>query len=220
MIRINLLPPERRKPERTPLPRFMLILIGAGLATGIITYLVFLGIKITNEQSHGDQLAKTLGDIKKATIDYKDVKAEEDGLNARKKAIEGLAKRPIYWSEIIDNLWSVINAQESMWVTEITVLGEKKVSSIAKNLIAASGNKKAAGPPYGVRLKMNMYGDDVRMITKLRMALFDNLILKQYLPIMNRDPVYVRSSTPDGPTVTTFEITLIAQPPAAPVKGK
>lgn len=223
MIRINLLPPERRRPERTPLPRFVLILIGAGLATGIIVYLVLLGIKIGIENKTGSDLDTQLAKLRKDTSEYKEYKAEVDSIAAREKAIKALATRPVFWSEIVDALWTVINAQETMWVSEIAVMGEKKVGSISRNLVKSSGSKKAAGPPYGVRLKMNMYGDDIRSITKLRLALFENPLLRQYLPLMNPDPVYVRTPGVDGaPTVTTFEIVMIAPSPetATTTKGK
>ncbi len=119
IIRVNLLPPEKRRRERTPLSRFVALVVGTAVNAAIVAFMVKLGVD-TSGTAHTIEATDTT--IKNLTIsvlpEYEKVKKEKDKIEARKTAIDSLKKeRTIVWSKVLDNVWDVVNANQWVWFT-------------------------------------------------------------------------------------------------------
>lgn len=140
MIHVNLLPPEYRKSESTPIARFLAIVIGATMVTsGLVAY-GFI---------HYSKL-KSVRDVREATeAEYKNKQARANiskalaneiaAYEARRKAIQNVAASRILWSRKLDEFFDIIqNGQEKgtyfIWLTGLKVapprsVGRGKVTS-------------------------------------------------------------------------------------------
>ena len=94
MIRINLLPEEYRKPESTPIGRFITIIVGAVLVTGglvaygYVHYSKLRGVIEVREATEAEYANK------KAQADVsKSLQAEISAYQSRRKAIQEIVKR-------------------------------------------------------------------------------------------------------------------------------
>ena len=110
MIQINLLPEEFRKAESTPIGRFITIIIGAVVLTsGLVTYgFVHYGklktVRDVRVEAEAEQLNKTAqADVSKS------LQAEIAGYEARRKAIQGIAKSRILHSRKLDEFLDVVH---------------------------------------------------------------------------------------------------------------
>ncbi len=147
IIRINLLPPEKRRRERTPLSRYVALILGTAVNAAIVLFMVKVALdtKSLNEQKTNVEgtIATTEQKVKGAAkdrprdvvdkirackpatapcglCDYDKTKKQVDTIGARKGAIESLKKEKILsWSEVIDAICDVMAANQWVWLTGI-----------------------------------------------------------------------------------------------------
>lgn len=110
MIQINLLPEEYRKAESTPIGRFLTIVIGAvivtsGLVTyGFVHYGKLKGIREVRVEAEAEYVNK------KAQADVsQSLQVEIAGYEARRKAIQEIAKKRILHSRKLDEFLDVVH---------------------------------------------------------------------------------------------------------------
>ena len=110
MIQVNLLPEEYRKAEATPIARFLTIVVGAVIVTsGVVTYgFVHYGklkgaidVRVEAEAEYINKKAQA--DISKS------LQAEIAGYEARRKAIQQIARARIMHSRKLDEFLDVVN---------------------------------------------------------------------------------------------------------------
>lgn len=127
MIEINLLPPQYRTVERTPLP-IMLGLMGAGAVCAIML-LVLFGMGHTTrklEEKKGqltlvrDQKAKEVEDIKKIEREL----AESQG---RVDTVLGIAESKVYWAMKLDQFVRALPSYA--WIENLNFDGGRVVMS-------------------------------------------------------------------------------------------
>src|SRR5262247_2115371 len=101
MIKINLLPTEKRKAERTPLPRFLLIASTAAAFFILLFYNLFV-LKLISDTTddikrQNDELAR----LQPAVQEHDKLVAEENALKNKVKEIESLINRDVeYWRTV------------------------------------------------------------------------------------------------------------------------
>jgi len=183
MIRINLLPVEKRKRERTPLPRFGLILLDAGVLTAVVFLCLLHLIWINDLQTEIKNLQTRRDSLAGAVKDHKDLTGEIAKLTATLKDIENTTGRKVEWWRAMDALWEVIHFNPRIWITDLQTIDDKAAASAAK-----SYNSEFAGTPgYGVTMKCHCAGKDVTSLTKFRMDLKRNADVKKYFSEINWD---------------------------------
>src|SRR6185503_19506907 len=98
MIKINLLPTEKRKAERTPLPRFLLIASTAAAFFILLFYNLWVLKMISDVVDRTKEQQKILADLQPQVAEFERLSAEEASLKTKVKEIEGLVTRDVeYW---------------------------------------------------------------------------------------------------------------------------
>jgi hypothetical protein len=214
MIKINLLPPSERPVDRTPLPRFLLILTTVAAAAGavaFIAYLIFVQVRSVNTD---------LSEKKKELLRYKDQVAQYDSMQkqitelaTKIKEIDSIAGREFPWWQIVD----------AIWIDEIKILDDKTVQGAVKKSDPTAKNF----PAYGVSLKCHAaapdplaYGAHPQMLDVMaafRLDLKKHPLLAKYLPQVNFNidfRVQLEKDFYEGASAT-FEVTLLGETKAA-----
>src|SRR5215470_615231 len=134
MIRINLLPVEKRKAERTPLPRLGLLMVTAAAATLLIVYIasIFIRIRVTeNNIRDTNEAIKALAPKLK---EHADLVAKKNDLTTKITEIKDLTDRKMAapWRKAVNAIWDVINNNPRVWVDDIRCLDERSAQSLVK----------------------------------------------------------------------------------------
>jgi len=134
VITINLLPQEYRRPESTPVARFVAIVVGAILVTsglglyGVVHYSRLKDARDTREATELDyQNKKALQDISRSLGE--EIKAYE----TRRAAIQEVASNRILWSRKLDELLDIIYNDDKrneyfVWLTGMKVSPSRDAS--------------------------------------------------------------------------------------------
>ncbi|MHC4550708.1 MAG: PilN domain-containing protein [Planctomycetota bacterium] len=127
MISINLLPPEYRRSEATPIARFLAIVIGAVVVTtalviyGWVHYSKLRGIREVREATDAEFTNK------KARADVsRSLQSEINAYEARRKAIQEVAKNRILQSRKLDEFLAIMHNRGdkmtyNVWLQNLTV---------------------------------------------------------------------------------------------------
>ena len=216
MIKINLLPPEKRKAERTPLPRFFLIVINAAalvlFGAGIAFYTL---IKIPSINADIAAAVAVRANLQGAVDTHDRLEKELKALQAKVGQIDQLTRRNIEWWQAINALWDVIVSNEKVWIDDIRMLEGKSTMGELKK-----GDSSLRDiPPYGVSMKCNVAGDEVEAMTAFRTSLKEHAVLKKLLPGLNINVDWKKVEEKDyseGYSLN-FSVTLVG-PVQAPVR--
>jgi len=123
MIKINLLPPERIRKERTPLPRFLAMIAATVICLLMIFWNVYL---FTGNKQKEDELKikqKDLNELLEKVKPYDQMLVEEKEIsdwNNVAKQIKGT--RTFFWWEAIDQVWDAIHSVRDVWITSLQAL--------------------------------------------------------------------------------------------------
>jgi hypothetical protein len=183
MIRINLLPAEKRKAERTPLPRLALIMTTAAAATVLFLYIAWILLEIKRTSDDIDDKTNQLNRLQADVAKFDQLTARSGQLRQKLQELSDLTKRDVDegWWRAVNALWDVINAHPRVWIDDLRVLDERSVQSEVKR---ADADDKMA-PPYGVTMKCHVAGEDLIEMTKFRNALKNNTVLQETLTFLN-----------------------------------
>jgi hypothetical protein len=220
MIRINLLPAEKRKQERTPLPRLTLIMFTAAAATGIVIWILWILLEIKKTKYDIETVTADLKSLQLRLPEYTARTEERDKLKAKITEIDSLSSRDMDdgWWRAINALWDVINNHPRVWIDELRVHDEHGVQSEFKR---ADPDDKMI-PPYGVSMRCHVAGDEVLEMTKFRNALKDNAILKETLTFVNINVDWKIDDEKDFEIKSSmsFNIVMVGAPPNYKPKKK
>src|SRR6185295_2803828 len=122
MIKINLLPTEKRKAERTPLPRFLLIASTAAAFFILVFYNLWVLKMISDVVNDTKNQTQILADLQPAVQKYDRLLAEETALKNKVKEIEGLITRDVEYWRLVNALWDVIHANPRVWIDDFRIL--------------------------------------------------------------------------------------------------
>lgn len=163
MIKINLLPLEKRRPERTPLGRFLLIVSGVAAVCVIAVVIFWLQfIKIADAKKVVEDIEQKLNSPQAA----KD-RAEFDALTAKKAAAEGRKqtveklKAPFRWTEILDIICDKLETTHTkVWIDEIKMFELNDMRTKAQTL--------GFTPETGMVLEGSSAGPDPEPLLRVR----------------------------------------------------
>ena len=216
MIKINLLPSEKRKAERTPLPRFFLIVINAAalvlFGAGIAFYTVIRIPSINRDIAAAQETRKNL---QSAVETHDRLQKELQALQVKVGQIDQLTKRNVEWWQAVNALWDVIVENDKVWIDNIKMIeGKSVLGDLKKGDITVKDT-----PPYGVQMKCHVSGDDVEVMTRFRTALKEHPMVKKLFPGLNINVDWKKSAERDYTEgfSLNFSVTLVG-PVQAPVK--
>jgi hypothetical protein len=181
MIKINLLPTEKRKAERTPLPRFLLIASTAAAFFILHFYNLWILKRISDTVDATKEQNNILTSLKPKVDEYERLLAEETALKNKVKEIEGLINRDVEYWRMVNALWDVIHANPRVWIDDFRVMDARTAPGDLRRV--DPDNKEAVA--YGVSMRCHVAGDDVVEMTKFRKALKDHPLLQEILTLIN-----------------------------------
>ena len=183
MIRINLLPAEKRKAERTPLPRFFLILTNVAALAIIGLYLAYVWFQIRGTEEDIRAAHSTLQSLQPAVAEHDRLQKRVTDLTAKIREIDSVTQRPIEWWQAINAVWDVIHAHPKVWIDDLRILDDKQAVSDLKRM--DPGSKLV--PLYGIALKCHVAGSEVEEMTRFRGGLKNHPVLQRTLGVLNFD---------------------------------
>lgn len=180
MIKVNLLPPEYRKVERTPVLRFVTILCGVVLsasAIGAFLYVHFgMLVTVVSEREKQKETCDILQiDAKRAD----DLQREAAEYKQRRQTIEDIGQKRLLWSKKLDELCDIIQnkgdtKRHLVWLSQIRSLAGSKES------------------PGGLYIKGLSGGSEIHKLSDFHLDLKNSEFFEDFLSI---DP-------PEGDVVT------------------
>src|SRR5262249_9341156 len=183
MIRINLLPTEKRKAERTPLPRFLLIASTAAAFFILLFYNLWI-LKLISDKK--EEIAQQNNELKRLAPFVKghdELQARQKGLQDKVREIEGLINRDTEYWRTVNALWDVIHQNPRVWIDDLRILDAKT----APGELRRGNPETKEAVAYGVTMKCHVGGEEVTEMTKFRKGLKDNLTLQENLTLINFD---------------------------------
>jgi len=183
MIKINLLPTEKRKAERTPLPRFLLIASTAAAFFILLFYNLWILKRISDTVDATKEQNNILASLKPKVDEFERLSAEETALKNKVKEIESLITRDVEYWRMVNALWEVIHQNQRVWIDDIRILDSKT----APGELRRSDPETKEAVAYGVSMRCHVAGEEVTEMTKFRKALKDNTILQETLTLINFD---------------------------------
>ncbi len=176
MIRINLLPIEKRRAERTPLPRFMLILACTGMGMILVMYILFLAvIKIPGKREDKRSLEAQLQQLSRASRDHQKLMVRITQLTSRLNQAKQVTERPLEFWRAMDAIWEVTDANRRIWLDSVQFLNAREAGQRLKRLEPQTKDVL----PYAIEIKAHSAGHDPRDITRFRLGLLAHRDLKK-----------------------------------------
>lgn len=202
MIKINLLPTEKRKAERTPLPRFLLI---AGTAAAFFMLLFYNIMVLTWISNKKDEIAAQQAELQRlqpSVQEHDKLLARQTDLQNKVREIEGLITRDVEFWRTVNALWEVIHQNSRVWVDDIRILDSRSAPGELRR--GDSESKEVVA--YGVSMRCHVAGEEVTEMTKFRKALKDNTILQETLTLINFDVDWKINEEKEKDTAETHSI--------------
>jgi hypothetical protein len=183
MIKINLLPVEKRKAERTPLPRFFLILTTAGVAAGLVLYIAYILLQIKQTEDLITEGNNELARLKPEVERYERLVTEHANVERKLNEIRALVNRDVEqgWWRAVDALWNVINAHPKVWIDDFRAMDGRTSGGDIKRVDPQSSEV----PPYAVNMRCHVAGSEVHEMTRFRKSLKDHPVLQEMLTTVN-----------------------------------
>lgn len=157
MLRINLLPPEKRKLKKTPLYAFLPLVIGVAIVMAVAAGSVFVYFE---KQSVDRQIAETEAHLKRlepAVREHDHLQKQLQDLNERIKKVLDVTQRDIEWSRTLKNVLEVFGKNPKVWLDEIAFLDTQRVQSQIRRVSPTAREI----PPFGLQLRCNVAPDMV-----------------------------------------------------------
>ena len=202
MIKINLLPTEKRKAERTPLPRFLLIASTAAAFFILLFYNLWILKLISDKKDEIVAQQAELQRLQPSVQEHDKLLARQTELQNKVREIEGLITRDVEFWRTVNALWEVIHQNQRVWIDDIRILDSKS----APGELRRSDSESKEVVAYGVNMRCHVAGEEVTEMTKFRKALKDNLILQETLTLINFDIDWKINDEKDKDTAETHSI--------------
>ncbi|MDC3378916.1 hypothetical protein OAX78_01360 [Planctomycetota bacterium] len=151
MIEVNLLPPEYRPREKTPLPLFVTVVLGITLVGAIFIYEINLNSKLAQLTDREAQLVSDTAEVQVQVDKVKELDAEIKTLEVRQKSIISISQSKIMWSLKLVQLSRIMNEFQSFWIQNLSLT-------------------KARGGGQ-LQMQVNATGNDMREVARFRDAL-------------------------------------------------
>lgn len=205
MIKINLLPLEKRKPERTPLPRLFLIIVEAALVSILVFYIIFIYLKISDKDKEIQTLQTNFSQLSLLANEYDKKVSEKSKIEQMVKEIDDVTFRQLKWSEVIDALWDIIYNNPRIWLEEIKILDARGAQTELKKFMPGA----TFSPRCAIQLKCCAAGENTTAITNFRMDLKKHPKLCRIFDQVNPTPDFKVSLEEDSEEKFFISFTVI-----------
>ncbi|MBI4834593.1 MAG: hypothetical protein HY811_07235 [Planctomycetes bacterium] len=118
MLKINLIPFERRRKERTPLPRFVGIIIAVVVCLGVLGWDVKTMMDTKKVKQDITEKNVELAKVEAILNQIPALEQKKNDLKKWKEAAEKITKSRVFkWWHAIDTLFDVLHENQTVWVT-------------------------------------------------------------------------------------------------------
>jgi len=177
MLKINLLPLERRKLERTPFPRLFLIMIEASILTLLAVYVGFnYFVNIPEKNDRIQKLENDLKGLSSGISAYDSKIAQKTEIEQKLKEIQQVVFRDFEWFQINNAIKDVVLNNPKIWLETVKVLDARSSQSELRKILPDT--KVIA--KMGIQLKCRLAGNDLSAITRFRMQLKNHPVLLKF----------------------------------------
>jgi len=210
MIKVNLLPVEYRKVERTPILRFVTIVCGVVLSASAIGAFLYV---------HFGHLVEVVSDRQKLEETYLTKKVEADKSKAlaqeaqeyqkRRTTIEGIGENRLLWSRKVDEICDIIHnkgdtKRHLVWLTSMRTLAPVR---------GRKGQKTAGLSPGGLYIKGFSGGSELHRLSDFHLDIKDSEFFEDFNLIDNPEGELVEFRDERIPkSAWTFDYNILLKP--------
>lgn len=155
MLKVNLLPPEKRKLKRTPYYALVPLVVSVALLTGSLAasaYFYIEDLRLQEEVKRDEAEVNRLESKKVEFEQLVNLIAAEQG---RIGSIEAVTRRPVYWGEVLAAVVEVTSKNPRVWLDEIVYLDASRAMSAARRYNPSGQDR----PAFGISIKCNIAPD-------------------------------------------------------------
>ena len=170
MITINLLPPEHRKKERTPLSRFIVLLVGVIILATALAFFFYVRVSLVGYAT--TELATKQTVLKQVTLQhefFKKLEKQKDEYQKREETIQKIRDSRILWCVKLMQLYDLFALDEfrdKAWIDGL------RVSMTTRRATARRGSRETGPVPVGsMGFTLNTAGKEFTRLTEVREAL-------------------------------------------------
>ncbi|MEN8150066.1 MAG: hypothetical protein ABFS86_09595 [Planctomycetota bacterium] len=209
MIKVNLLPAEYRKVERTPILRFVTIVCGVVLSASAICAFLYVHFgHLVEVVSDRQKLEETLH-TKKVTADESRALAQEaQEYKKRRETIEKIGQSRLLWSRKVDEISDIIHnkgdiERHLVWLTTMRTLAP---------LVARKG-MEGPSSPGGLYIKGYSGGSEIHRLSDFHLDTKNSEFFEDFSTIDNPEGELVEFSDDLIPrSAWTFDYNLRLKP--------
>jgi Tfp pilus assembly protein PilN len=201
MIKVNLLPPEYRKIERTPILRFVTILCGVVLSASAIGAFLYVHFgELVTVTSEAEKLEANYNQIDRKAKESQALAREAAEYKKRRDTINQVGRNRLLWSKKLDELCDVIQNKGDtkrylVWLDSIRTLGASK------------------GSPGGLYIKGKSGGSELHKLSDFHLSIKKSEFFKDFKTIDNPDGVVVNLGDDRVPkTAWQFDFNMTLKP--------
>lgn len=151
MLNVNLLPEDRRQRERTPLPRFIVLLVGVAIITSEIAVCGYGYMQWQTLLQEQEQLQSRKKNLQPKVDTFNELQQDINQLEQRQEILEEIRpeglKEKYQWSYAIDQLFTVIDESPGVWIEDLSGQMEQGGGRGASASLTLSFSTKGA-PPF------------------------------------------------------------------------
>jgi hypothetical protein len=215
MIRINLLPVEKRRAERKPVtPAVILPALIAACLLGSLAGVGFLYFEIKGIEDETESYRRRRADLEPRLQEHTALSSKLAALQAKNNEIDSIITRQVEWWTALDAVWEVVQANDRVWIENVKSLDERGTSSELKRMIPEA----TVAPNYSLVVNCGVAGHNVEDMTRFRNMLKDHPVLRAKLPAVNYHVDWKVVAEPDYAERASiaFTVTLYGPTPRAP----
>lgn len=185
MIRINLLPVEKRRPERAPLPRYLVLavtgaILGGGGVASALLLIAYLAV------SHDvESLTVRKAALEEPVRRFEQLSQKLASLQTEIRAVDTAAPQPqkFEWWRAMNEIWHVTDPLQPRGLYFTKIEGVSGPQDTLQ-LIRTSGQQRE-GPDRGITLTCSSYHRDERLGTDFREMLMSREAFVKMMPALN-----------------------------------
>lgn len=155
MLKVNLLPPEKRKLKRTPYYALVPLVVSVALLTGSLAASAYFWLenqRLETEIANAEQEVMRLTPKKEEFERLSQQIAQESG---RIRSIEQMTQRKVLWGEVMAAVVEVTSKNPRVWLDEVVYLDKGRAEAMERKYNPQSSSK----PPYGISMRCNIAPD-------------------------------------------------------------
>jgi hypothetical protein len=225
MLKVNLLPPEKRKLKRTPYYALVPLVVSVALLTGSMAAAAYFWLenqRLEGEIANAEQEVASLTPKK---MEYESLVAQIQQESGRIRSIEQMTQRKVLWGDVMAAVVEVTSKNPRVWLDEVVYLDRGRAEAMDRKYNPQSSLK----PPFGISARCNIAPDliedpkkpgsykavtNVDYMIKFRRDLKEHPKLRQIFPEFHpKIPEWADQADQDSKEAVkmSFEVILLAR---------